>query len=193
MYSTCKWNKQGDNINRVQYMYSFPSFDLVSFSVFCSNCCFLNCIQVFQEAGNVVWYSHLFKNFAICWDPYSQRLYHSPWSRSKYFFLEFPCFPHDPTNVENLISASLISLPLQNPAYAYGSFQFTNYWSPAWKIFDHNLATMWNEHNSIIIFWTFFGIALWDWYENWPFPVLWPLLNFPNLLIYGIYKRVMDF
>ena len=28
-----------------------------------SNCCFLTCIQVFQEAGVVAWYSHLFKNF----------------------------------------------------------------------------------------------------------------------------------
>ena len=27
------------------------------------NCCFLACIQVFQEAGKVVWYSHLFQNF----------------------------------------------------------------------------------------------------------------------------------
>ena len=33
--------------------------------------------------------------------------------------------------------------------------------------------------------WTFFDIAfLWDWNENWPFPVLWPLLSFPNLLAY---------
>ena len=23
-----------------------------------------------------------------------------------------------------------------------------------------------------------------DWNENWPFPVLWPLLSFPNLLAY---------
>ena len=28
-----------------------------------SNCCFLTCIQIFQETGQVVWYSHLFKNF----------------------------------------------------------------------------------------------------------------------------------
>ena len=28
-----------------------------------SNCCFLACIQVSREAGKVVWYSHLFKNF----------------------------------------------------------------------------------------------------------------------------------
>ena len=28
-----------------------------------SNCCFLTCIQVSQEAGQVVWYSHLLQNF----------------------------------------------------------------------------------------------------------------------------------
>jgi len=27
-----------------------------------SNCCFLTCVQVSQEAGQVVWYSHLFQN-----------------------------------------------------------------------------------------------------------------------------------
>ena len=31
-----------------------------------SNCCFLNCIQVSEEAGKVVWDSHLFKNFPVC-------------------------------------------------------------------------------------------------------------------------------
>ena len=28
-----------------------------------SNCCFLTCIQISQEVGQVVWYSHLLKNF----------------------------------------------------------------------------------------------------------------------------------
>ena len=28
-----------------------------------SNCCFLTCIQISQEARQVVWYSHLFKDF----------------------------------------------------------------------------------------------------------------------------------
>jgi len=46
--------------------------------------------------------------------------------------------------------------------------------------------SMWNEHNCMII-WTFFGTALlWDWNENWHFPVLWPLLSFPNLLTYWV-------
>ena len=31
--------------------------------MFNSNCCFLTCIQISQEAGPVVWYSHLLKNF----------------------------------------------------------------------------------------------------------------------------------
>ena len=37
--------------------------------MYSSNCCFLTCIQVSQEAGRVVWYSHLFKNFKTLVDP----------------------------------------------------------------------------------------------------------------------------
>ena len=44
-------------------MYSFPYSEPVSCSMSGSNCCFLNCIQISQEAGQVVWYSHLLKNF----------------------------------------------------------------------------------------------------------------------------------
>ena len=43
---------------------------------------------------------------------------------------------------------------------------------------------MWNECNCVVV-WTFFSIALLrDWNESWAFPVLWPLLSFPNLLAY---------
>ena len=50
------------------------------------------------------------------------------------------------------------------------------------KDFEHYLATLWNEHNCVVV-WAFFGNALfWDWNENWPFLVLWPLLSFPDLL-----------
>ena len=44
-------------------MYSFPNFKQLHCSRSGSNCCFVTCIQVSQEAGKVVWYSHLFKNF----------------------------------------------------------------------------------------------------------------------------------
>ena len=38
-------------------------FGTVCFSMSGSNCCFLTCIQISQEAGQVVWYCHLLKNF----------------------------------------------------------------------------------------------------------------------------------
>ena len=43
--------------------YSFPDLEPVHCSMSSSNCCFLTCIQVTLEAGRVVWYSYLFKNF----------------------------------------------------------------------------------------------------------------------------------
>ena len=57
MYSAYKLSKQGDNI------YSFSYLESVCCSMSSSNSCFLTCIQISQEAGQVVWYSNLFKNF----------------------------------------------------------------------------------------------------------------------------------
>ena len=52
--------------------------------------------------------------------------------------------------------------------------------------FWDDLASKWNEWSCAIV-WTFYGIAfLWDWNENWPFPVLWPLLSFSSLLAYWV-------
>ena len=44
--------------------YSFPDLEPVCCSMSSSNCCLLTCIQISQEAGQVVWHSHLFKNFS---------------------------------------------------------------------------------------------------------------------------------
>ena len=67
MYSAYKLNKQGDNI---QPTYSFPDLEPVCWSMSDSNCCFLTCMQVSQEAGQVVWHSHLLKNFPqFVWPP----------------------------------------------------------------------------------------------------------------------------
>ena len=43
-------------------MYSFPDLEPVYCSTSSSNCCFLTCTQIPQEAGQVVWYSHLLQN-----------------------------------------------------------------------------------------------------------------------------------
>ena len=44
-------------------MYSFPNLEPVCCSMSSSNCCFLTCVQISQEAGQVVWYFYLFQNF----------------------------------------------------------------------------------------------------------------------------------
>ena len=65
MYSAYKLNKQGDNMSPLMtaLMYYFSYLEQVCCSLSSSNCCFLTCIQVSKEAGQVVWYSNLFKNF----------------------------------------------------------------------------------------------------------------------------------
>ena len=54
------------------------------------------------------------------------------------------------------------------------------------KNFEHYFTSVRDECNCVVVQ-AFFGIAfLCDWNENWPFPVLWPLLNFPDLLAYWV-------
>ena len=60
VYSAYKLNKQSDYIQSC--CTPFPILSLSLFHVK-SNCCSLTFIQVSQEAGKMVWYFHLFKNF----------------------------------------------------------------------------------------------------------------------------------
>ena len=99
------------------------------------------------------------------------------------FFLEFSCFLYDPAIIGNLISGS--------SAFSKSSlnnWKFTVHvlLNPGLENFEHYFTSVWNECNCAVV-WVFFGMAfLWDWNENWPFPVLWPLLSFPNLLAYWV-------
>ena len=80
---------------------------------------------------------------------------------------------------------SLVPLPFLKPAWTSGSSRFTYYWRLAWRIL--NFTSVWDECNCVVV-WVFFGIAfLWNWNENWPFPALWPLLSFPNLLAFWVH------
>ena len=88
-----------------------------------SNCCFLTCIKVLQEAGKVVWYLHLLKNFPVCCDPHSQRLKCRQWSRSRFFFLILLLFLW--FNDGNFISGSSA---FSKPACTSRSSQFTYCW-----------------------------------------------------------------
>ena len=87
------------------------------------------------------------------------------------FFWNSLAIIHDLTNVGNLISGSSA---YSKPSLFIWKFLVYVLLMHSLKDFEHNFASMWHEHYYTII-WTFFGIALlWDWNENWHFPVLWP-------------------
>ena len=82
--------------------------------------------------------------------------------------------------------ARLSSCVTQDLQSQYMGFLVHEPLKPGLENFEHYFASVWNECNCVVV-WTFLGIAfLWDWNENWPFPVLWPLLSFPNLLAYWV-------
>ena len=170
--------------------YSFSYLEPVCCSMSSSNCCFLTCIQISQEAGQVVWYSHFFKNFPQFVVIHTVKGFGIVNKEEIGVFLKLSCFFSDPADVGNLISSS--------SAFFKSSLNIWNFMvhillSLAWKILSITLwdacnfeMSMWDECNFAVI-WAFFGIAfLWDWNENRPFPVLWPLLSFPNVLAYWV-------
>ena len=71
-----------------------------------SNCCFLTCIQVSQEAGQVIWYSHLFQNFPQFIVIHTVKGFGIGNKAEVDVFLELSCFFNDPVDVGNLISGS---------------------------------------------------------------------------------------
>ena len=148
-----------------------------------SNCCLLICIQVSQEAGQVVWYSHLFQNFPQFIvihtvkgfgivnkaeiDVFPGALLLFWWSSSCWQFdLWFLCLSKTSLNIWKYTVHILLK--------------------PGLETFEHYFTDVWDECNCVVV-WAVFGITfLWDLNENWPFPVLWPLLSFPNLLAYWV-------
>ena len=160
MYSTQKLNKQGDSIQPCHS--HFPILNQIDVQF----CRFLTCIQVSQETGKAVWYSHLFKNFP----PF---MIHTV----KCFrvneaevdvFLEFPCFLHDPTNVGNLISSSSAPSKLN-----LNTWKYSVHLPLKSNLKDLSITLVACEMNTCIAVWMFLGIALLcNWNDNWPSPVL---------------------
>ena len=93
MCAVYKLNKQGDNIQ--------PWW--TPFLV--SSCCFLTCIQISQEAGKVIWYSHVFQNFPLFVVIHTIKGFIVVSEAEVNVFLELSCFFYDPA-VGNLISGS---------------------------------------------------------------------------------------
>ena len=89
--------------------------------MFGSNCCFLIFIQISQEAGQVVWYSHLFQNFPQFVVIHTVKGFGIV-NKTLDDFLELSCFFDDPADVGNLISGSSAFL---KSAWTSGSSRFT--------------------------------------------------------------------
>ena len=153
-------------------MYSFPNLEAVSCSMFSSNCCFLTCIQISQETGQVVWYSYLLKNFQFI---VISAVKGFSIVRNRCSGILFFC------DQRMLAIWSVVPLHFLNPSFTSGSSSFTYCWSQGWTILRCYHVKWVQLCGSLNIF----GFALLrNWNENWPFPVLWPLLSFPNLLVY---------
>ena len=86
--------------------YSVPNLELVCCSMSSSNCCFLTCIQISQEAGKVIWYFHLLKTFPQFVVIRIVKGFGVVNKAEVDVFLELSCFVNDPMDVGNLISGS---------------------------------------------------------------------------------------
>ena len=146
-----------------------------------SNWCFLTSIQISQETGQVlpsleefttVFVIHIVNGFGVV-------------NKAEVdVFLELSCFFYGPTDVGNLISGSSAS---SKSSLNIWTFLVCILLKPCVEDFEHYFASVWDVCYYVIV-WASFGIAfLLDWNENWPFPVLWPLLSFPNLLAYWVH------
>ena len=87
-------------------MYSFPNLEPVCCSKSGSNCCFLTYIQISQDAGKVVLYSHHFKKFPQFVVIHTVKDFSVVNKAEVHVFLELSCFLDDPTDDGNLISDS---------------------------------------------------------------------------------------
>ena len=179
MYSAHKLNKQGDNIEPYSTLFPILNQSIVP-------------CPVLTVAS---WLAYRFLRRQVRWSGIAifWRIFHSL-LRVKGFsidnevdvFLEFSCFFDYPMDADNLISGS--------SAFSKSSLNI-------WKFLVHLLlkpilenfhitllvCEISSNYRNCVVVWTFFGIVfLLDCNENWPFPVLWPLLSFPILLVYRV-------
>ena len=135
MYSACQLNKQGGNI--IALTYFFPNLEPVHCSMSSCNCCFLTCIQISQEAGQVVWNSHLFQNFPQFVVIHTVRGFGIVSKAEVDIFMELSCF----FIIQWMLAIwSLVPLPFLKPAWTSGSSWFMYCWSLAWRILSITLV-----------------------------------------------------
>ena len=144
-----------------------------------SNCCFLTCIQILQEAGQVVLYSHILQNFPQFIVIHTVKGFGIINKAEIYVFLELSWFFHDPADIGNLISGTFA---FSKPRLNIWKFMVHVLLKPGFENFEHYFTSVWDECNCVVI-WAFFGIAfLRDWMKMdifqfcghcWVFQICW--------------------
>ena len=125
-----------------------------------SNCSFLTCMQISQEAVQVVWYSHLLKNFPQLVLIHTVKCFGKSIKEKWIFFWNFFAF----LLIQQMLAIwSLVSLPFLNPACTSVSSWSMHCWSLAWRILHITLlvtalATVQLFEHSLAL--TFFGIGM---------------------------------
>ena len=128
-------------------------FEPVCYSMSSSNCCFLTCIEISQEAGQMVWYSHLLRNFPQFVVIHTVKGFGLV--NKADLFLELSCFFYDPTDVGNLISGSSA---FSKTSLNIWKFMVHVLFKPGLENFEHYFTSVWDEYNCAVV-WAFFGIG----------------------------------
>ena len=98
-------------------------------------------------------------------------------------FLEFSCFFYDPMDVGNFIFGSSA---FSKSSFNIWKFSVHVHLKPSLENFEHYFASLWDKCNSVVVD-TFLALPSFEiGMKKWAFPVLWPLLSFPNLLAYWL-------
>ena len=116
-------------------------------------------MQISQEAGQVVWYSHLFKNFPQFVVIHTGKGFGVVNKTEADVFLELSCFLDDPADVGNLISGSSAS---SKSSLNIWKFIVHVLLKPGLENFEDHFTNVWDECNYAVV-WAFFGIVfLWN-------------------------------
>ena len=113
-----------------------------------SNCGFLTCIQISQEAGQVVWYSHLFQNFLQFIVIHTVKGFDIGNKSEIDVFLELSCFFNDPADVGSL---SFVSSAFSKPSLNIWNFTVHVFLKPGLENFEHYFTSMWDECNCVVV------------------------------------------
>ena len=162
-------------------MYSFSYLEPVCCSMSSSNCCFLTCIQISQGTGQVVWYSHLLKNFSQFMVIHTVKGFGIVNKTEIDVFLKLSCF----LMIQRMLAIwSLVPLHFLKPVWTSGSSRFTCCRILAWRILSMTLLAceMSATCSSLSILWHCLSLGL-EWTLTFSM-FLWPLLSVPNLLTY---------